>query len=195
MHEFGSRVGAKSACSVHWVKRDPKSAQIHDRPGKNPGPSNKSKARGVPNPPKVINSIHKAITVAAASPLFCVGGLCRRSWEVFEPRAFRGIGTLLRSPTLYSSRSRGSSRPRFLNSFRRAYVAAETSPSAFFSPLFFLPVPASLSPSRSHWRSLLVVTRQALPSAPALAISATRTKSFLDCCSFRQIRRSTEVTK
>jgi hypothetical protein len=45
---------------------------------KSHGPRDKSRPAGVPNPPKVISSIQKAISVGSASPLFSVGTLFLR---------------------------------------------------------------------------------------------------------------------
>jgi hypothetical protein len=61
-------------------------AQIVPDHVKSHGQRDKSRPAGVPNPPKVISSIQKAISVGSASPLFSVGTLflpgilCSQSW-------------------------------------------------------------------------------------------------------------------
>ena len=54
-------------------------AQIVPDHVKSHGPRDKSRPAGVPNPPKVISSIQKAISVGSASPLFSVGTLFLRA--------------------------------------------------------------------------------------------------------------------
>ena len=54
-------------------------AQIVPDHVKSHGPCDKTRPAGVPNPPKVISSIQKAISVGSASPLFSVGTLFLRA--------------------------------------------------------------------------------------------------------------------
>src|SRR5262245_27377819 len=88
---FGSQGGWKLA-RAGTISSGPMSLAYLLPTPKNRGGRKKTGPEGVPKPLKVINSIHKAISVVSAPPLFSAGTLCTQPSRITLAETFSGEG-------------------------------------------------------------------------------------------------------